>query len=160
VTLIGVPTQTAPTRTIEGLFVRHQEGLRRWALGLTGSVDVAEDVVQEAFAALQANLDRVEQPEAYLRQVTLNAARRVMRGRYRAPITVPVDGAGQPVSIDFDRDTWVALQKLPSEQRLVVVLRYRDDLPLAEIATALNRSEASVKSLLHRSLKTLRKDLA
>ena len=48
------------------------------------------------------------------------------------------------------------LKKLSSKQRMVVSLRYFEDFSLREIATVLNSSEGTIKSILFRSLEKLR----
>jgi RNA polymerase sigma-70 factor, ECF subfamily len=52
-----------------------------------------------------------------------------------------------------------AIAKLPSDQADVILMRFGGDLPLAEIALALGRSEGAIKSLIHRGLVNLRKSL-
>jgi RNA polymerase sigma factor (sigma-70 family) len=152
--------QTSPaTDEVAVLYEQHRAGLRRWAIALTGSPELADELVQEAFAELKQRISSVEQPEAYLNQTLLNLARRAIRRRSRTLVAVPGDVAQEP-AVDFDVDTWRALQQLPGTQRVVTVLRYRDDLSIAEIANRIGRSEATVKSLLHRSLRSLRKELS
>jgi RNA polymerase sigma-70 factor (ECF subfamily) len=53
-----------------------------------------------------------------------------------------------------------AIGKLPADQADVIWMRFGGDLPLAEIAAALGRSEGAIKSLIHRGLVNLRKSLA
>jgi RNA polymerase sigma-70 factor (ECF subfamily) len=53
-----------------------------------------------------------------------------------------------------------AIGKLPADQADVIWMRFGGDLPLAEIAVALGRSEGAIKSLIHRGLVNLRKSLA
>jgi RNA polymerase sigma-70 factor (ECF subfamily) len=50
-----------------------------------------------------------------------------------------------------------ALSKLPGEQRIVLVLRYLDRLPVREIATTIGRSEKATESLLSRAREAFRK---
>ena len=52
-----------------------------------------------------------------------------------------------------------AVGALPGDQAEAVLLRFGSDLPLKEIAIALNRTEGAIKSLLHRALINLRKAL-
>jgi RNA polymerase sigma-70 factor (ECF subfamily) len=54
---------------------------------------------------------------------------------------------------------WKAVAELNEAQRTAVVLRLARDLPIAEIASRMNRSEGAVKLLLHRALTALRKRL-
>jgi len=51
---------------------------------------------------------------------------------------------------------WAALQQLPERQRTAVALRYYLDLPTDEIAEVLGARPATVRSLVHRALATLK----
>jgi RNA polymerase sigma-70 factor (ECF subfamily) len=51
------------------------------------------------------------------------------------------------------------IDELPPAQRTAIILRLERDLPIAEIAVALSRSEGAVRVLLHRALRTLRTKL-
>jgi RNA polymerase sigma-70 factor (ECF subfamily) len=51
------------------------------------------------------------------------------------------------------------LEALPEKQRMMVILRYQEDLGPAEIAELLRMPVNTVKSTLHRSLDELRKKL-
>jgi RNA polymerase sigma factor (sigma-70 family) len=53
-------------------------------------------------------------------------------------------------------ELWSRLSRLRPDERACVVLRYYDDLPLAEIAELLELPLGTVKSHIHRSLATLR----
>jgi RNA polymerase sigma factor (sigma-70 family) len=52
-----------------------------------------------------------------------------------------------------------AVAKLPARQRAAVVLRYYGDLPDADIARALRCRPGTVRSLIHRALAELRKEI-
>ena len=52
-----------------------------------------------------------------------------------------------------------AVEKLPEKQREVLVMRTWGGLPYAEIAQALGRAEATVRSQMHQALASLRKHL-
>jgi RNA polymerase sigma-70 factor (ECF subfamily) len=53
-----------------------------------------------------------------------------------------------------------AIAALPRDQADAVALRYVGDLPLKEIAAALNKTEGAIKSLLHRAIANLRRSLS
>jgi RNA polymerase sigma-70 factor (ECF subfamily) len=52
-----------------------------------------------------------------------------------------------------------AIRRLPTDQSDAVCYRFLADMSIKEIARALDRSEGAVKSLLHRALVSLRRDL-
>lgn len=54
------------------------------------------------------------------------------------------------------RDLVAALRRLPKRQRAIVVLRYFEDRPDAEIADLLGISAGTVRSQTHKALTTLR----
>jgi RNA polymerase sigma factor (sigma-70 family) len=54
---------------------------------------------------------------------------------------------------------WSAVRCLPARQRAVLVLRYHEDLPEAEVARLLGLPRGTVKSLAHRGLTRLRAEL-
>ena len=54
---------------------------------------------------------------------------------------------------------WSAVRCLPARQRAVLVLRYHEDLPEAEVARLLGLPLGTVKSLAHRGLARLRGEL-
>jgi DNA-directed RNA polymerase specialized sigma24 family protein len=142
---------------IAEMFRQKQDGLVRWAYALTGSLETAHDVVQDAFVALQENHPTVEDPHAYVKQVVVNRCRKVMRLGYRTPVDTLSSAACAPLL--FDVDLWKAIQRLHGEQRMAIVLRYLDDLPISTIADHLGKSESGVKATLHRALVKLRKEL-
>jgi RNA polymerase sigma factor (sigma-70 family) len=54
---------------------------------------------------------------------------------------------------------WAAVERLPRRQRAVLVLRYHQDLPEAEVASLLGLPLGTVKSLAHRAVARLRAEL-
>jgi RNA polymerase sigma-70 factor (ECF subfamily) len=54
---------------------------------------------------------------------------------------------------------WAAVRRLPLRQRAVLVLRYQQDLPEAEVARLLGLSVGTVKSTTSRAIARLRGEL-
>jgi DNA-directed RNA polymerase specialized sigma24 family protein len=142
---------------IAEMYRQKQDGLVRWAYAMTGSLETAHDVVQDAFVALHENRATVEDPSAYLKQVVVNRCRKIMRLGYRARVDTLAPTVSAPLL--FDVDLWKAIQRLQGEQRIAIVLRYLDDLPIGAIAQHLGKSDSGAKATLHRALLKLRKDL-
>jgi RNA polymerase sigma factor (sigma-70 family) len=130
--------------------------LTRVAHLLTGSNEVAEEVVQDAFVALYPRFDTVDNPGGYLYRSVVNgcrgwARRRVTRDR------VTRDEQPAVAAVPELDETWTALAGLSERKRAIVVLRFYADLPLAEIGELLGCRTGTVKSQLHRALHQLGK---
>jgi RNA polymerase sigma factor (sigma-70 family) len=143
--------------TLAELFRDQYEKVIRVAYLLTGSQATAEDLVQDSFIRIQPKLGRLESPAAHLRTTVVNACsghhRKVFRDRARFADLVTINVSPEtPMIADV-------VAKLPYKQRVAVVLRYYEDRPDEEIAEVLSCRPATVRSLLHRGLQTLRKEI-
>jgi RNA polymerase sigma factor (sigma-70 family) len=125
---------------------------------MTGSKEEAEDIVHDAFVRLASGPRPVlEHPSAYLRQVVVNQVRD--RQRHRAVQLRHATAPDGPVLDDEDKFVWQLFQALPLRQRQALVLRYYDDLTLAEISELLTCPLGTTKSLVHRGLENMRKEM-
>jgi RNA polymerase sigma factor (sigma-70 family) len=146
-----------PRPDLERVYRDQRMALVRLALLLTGSRELAEDIVQTAFTAAQSRWATIDDHVAYLRRVVVNQASDAHRRHFRRRQASIVE----PVTLQPDIDeTWAELRRLPPHQRAVVVLRFYEDLPLTEIARLLRRPPGTVRSDLHRALDHLRRTLA
>ena len=154
----GVRTTTASTEgpaseTLEALYRAHAPALIRLAFLLTGSNEVAEDLVHDVFLRARGRLP-LHHPSSYLRAAVVNACRshhrRAVVARRHQPAAAP---AVMPRDLVDFRDV---LLGLPLRQRAAVVLRYFCDLSDADIAEVLACRPATVRSLVHRGLANLR----
>lgn len=143
----------------EAFYRAELDWTRRLAFLLTSNAESAEDIAQEAFLCLQGRLQKLDRPRAYLRVTIVNLCRKHGRTQLRraasfsGPIEVsPVGGASSLEIMDV-------IDRLPSRQRAVIVLRYFDDLSEREIAKVLRCRPGTVKSLAARALQSLRKEL-
>lgn len=136
------------------------------AYALTGDRGLAEDLLQTALLKTYRHWRDVRHfahPDAYVRQVMTNQQISWWRRRRVAESDRPLPDRAGPErrSGVEDRDElWRALQELPPRTRAVVVLRYWEDLPEAEVAGILGCSVGSVKSQASRGLHRLRAVLA
>lgn len=124
---------------------------------LNGSHD-AEDVVQDAFAQLHRRFAGVENPGAYLRVAVINGAKQRFRSRDRERARLRLVAGGEPELPNEPDPLLDAVGALPYRQRAAVVLRYWSGLSDDEIAAAIGTRPATVRSLVHRAVTTLRKD--
>ena len=147
-------------------FVRDRSAvLLRTAYALVGDYGHAEDMLQTALLRTARRWSAARNaPEAYTRQVLVNLCHdRVRWLRRRPPESMLAEGAEQPRVVDSVADqigerrlVIQALRGLPAGQRHVVVLRFLEDLSVAETAELLGISQGTVKSYTSRALSTLR----
>lgn len=127
---------------------------------ICGDLADAEDAVQEAFVKAIGQgraLDRVQNPEAWLRTVALNHQRNSWRhAKVVRRFLTTVPGAQSTAGLSPDHVAVVrALAELDPDQRQVVVLHHLADLGTAEIARELGVPEGTVKSRLSRGRERL-----
>ena len=131
--------------------------------------DLAQDAVQEGFIRAWRSLPSLRDPdrfEGWLRSLVARSCLDILRKRKRRPIEVGLTSTDGPAiddasSVTAERELLDAiLQRLPPEQRSVVVLRYYFDLELPDIAATLAIPVGTAKSRLHRSMSAMRIALA
>jgi RNA polymerase sigma-70 factor (sigma-E family) len=135
--------------------------LLRTAYLLTGSRPDAEDLLQTALAKTYLAWDRIREREAldgYVRRVMVNTQTSFWRRRRvdERPTDELPERPGRDATADLHDALWSALAALPRRQRAMVVLRYYEDLPEAEVARVLGVSVGTVKSTTSRALSRLR----
>ena len=135
--------------------------LKGIALLMVGDPGRAEELAQEALLRAYRAWPRIrrEDPGPYVRTALVNLCRNEYRRRLLERRHQP-----EPSATDASHDTKVAeamriadaLRALPPVRKAVIVLRYYEDLPEAEIARILDRPLNTIKSDIRRSLETLR----
>ncbi|AWW42710.1 RNA polymerase sigma factor [Streptomyces sp. AS58] len=136
--------------------------LRTAVLLSGGDRHAAEDLLQNALIKAAGRWHRIEEPEAYVRQVLYR--QQISRWRLKWPrreLSVadppePAAGRDTTSSAELRLVLRQALARLTDRQRTVLVLRYFEDLPEAEVARLLGCSVGTVRSTTHRSLARLR----
>jgi RNA polymerase sigma-70 factor (ECF subfamily) len=125
----------------------------------------AEDITQGVFAKLLTAIGKYRQREvpfaAWIMRVARNAALDHMRARRETPVEeVRIADAGHSqANSQRSKDLRQALERLPDDQRAVLVLRHAVGLSPGEIAETLGRTESSVHGLHHRGRRSLQANL-
>ena len=142
---------------------RHQSMVFSIALHFVGDRSAAEELSQDVFLQLHRNLASLESDAHitfWLRKVT--AHRCIDSTRRRRVPHVSLDEAPEPSTPAESPDPFLArrlqscVASLPEKPRMVVILRYQEDLGPEDIAQILSMPVATVKSHLQRALATLR----
>jgi RNA polymerase sigma-70 factor (ECF subfamily) len=150
------------------LYRRRQAGLFRFALHMSGSMPVAEDVTQEVFLALLRQDCGYDADRGTLSGYLFGIARKLVlrhleRGRSVVALDLESDDLGQPELailddplVDLTRREGIdtlrrAVQALPRRYREVVVLCDLEEVDYADAAVALGCPIGTVRSRLHRA---------
>lgn len=150
------------------LFEEEGRPLVRLARLFVDDRNAAEDLVQEGFIRLARNAHRIRDESkaaAYLRSIVLNLARdHNRRGLVSLRHHLPFDDErasteDEIVLRDDQREVIEALRELPHRQRDCLVLRYYEELGIADIAETLGISRNSVKTHLKRGLAAMEERL-
>ena len=124
----------------------------------------AEELAQDVFLQLYRNLGSLETPEhvaRWLRKVACHRAIDYARRRRLRP-QVGLDQAPEPASAPAAGDPMLSrrlralVASLPEKTRMIVILRFQEDLEIEEIARAMAIPAGTVKSQLQRGLAKLR----
>jgi RNA polymerase sigma-70 factor, ECF subfamily len=142
----------------------HQAMVFSIAYHFVGGREVAEELAQDVFLRLFQHLQGIESPAHltfWLRRVASRCCIDWFRRHRRRPELVVAEVpetpvASQPRDVLFERRFHRAVQELAADARLVVTLKYQEDLDPADIAAVLDLSVNTVKSHLRRSIELLR----
>ena len=134
------------------------------ALRFLRNREVAEELAQDVFLQCYRQLDRIEDAGhacSWLRcAICHRSIDEIRKRRFRPAVgldDIPEPAAAGSMPDMLLRDRLRGLVgALPEKARMVVVLRYQEDLSPTEIAEALDMPVSTVKSHLHRSLTLLR----
>jgi RNA polymerase sigma-70 factor, ECF subfamily len=162
--------QRGDSRALAALVERHHSFLLGYLYRMTsGDHPLAEDLVQETFLRVLRNIRQYHYPERFkpwLYAIATNLARdHYKRADTRHTDSINTDtlhlpDSDQPeptfLAHDDAKQVIAALAALPDLQRETVILRYYQDLSLAEIAESLNIPVGTVKSRLSTGLQKLR----
>ncbi|MFE6173819.1 SigE family RNA polymerase sigma factor [Streptomyces sp. NPDC056464] len=138
--------------------------LLKTAVLLTGGDrHAAEDLLQNALIKAADRWHRIDEPEAYVRQILYRQQISRWRLKWRRrelSVAEPPEGTGAGPDTSATAELRLlmrgALTRLTARQRTVLVLRYFEDLPEADVARILGCSVGTVRSTTHRSLARLR----
>lgn len=151
----------------EKLLDEHHAAVFRYAYRLCGCTSTAEDIAQEVFLRAFRSLHQLREEQAargWLLVITRNEFARWCRHKSET-IGIDLDaevGADLEQPPELEQNEWVehALQQLPNDFRLVLVMFYFEELSYAEIAEQLQIPIGTVMSRLSRGRTHMKTALA
>ncbi|NGP45692.1 sigma-70 family RNA polymerase sigma factor [Bacillaceae bacterium SIJ1] len=148
------------------LIHEHHHRLYRIAFSYVKNKEDALDIIQESVYKGYKSYHKVKQPEyekTWITKIVMNSAIDFIKKNKRVvPLeeTVLENVASPTRDIVEDKLTVEeALDQLSEKQRAVVILRFFEDMKLAEIAEVLDAPVSTIKSLLYRALKQIEVDM-
>jgi len=156
------------------LYGRFVDRIYTYVYYRVGNHHDAEDLTARTFQRALANVGNFESRgvpvSAWFYRIAHNLVANWHRDRARRQ-TIPLDSlVGQRADVESPvamaeqaerRQTLVkAVRKLPEERQQLVTLKFAEHLSNAEIGEIMGRSESAIKSLYHRTLLALRKELS
>lgn len=152
-------------------YERFATRLFAYLIGMVRDRAAAEDLVQEVLLRVFRQIGDCREPRAFrawvYRIATNLALSELRRRRYRSVDTLDQtaceiadstlsDPGDALIQADRERAVESALERLPDDQRVVLLLRVREDMPLELIARVLGVPEGTIKSRLHHAVRKLR----
>ncbi len=162
---------------------KYQQLVFRTCIGFLHNKDDADDLTQEVFIRAYQSLSRFKGESAFstwLYRIAVNASLNKVRkssknfilrrleifsgsAKGKENVISPADPEDpEKIIIREEHSRWVqkALDSLPENQRIAIILSKYDDLPQKEIAEIMGITEGAVEALLHRAKKNLREKLS
>jgi RNA polymerase sigma-70 factor (sigma-E family) len=154
----------APTSArLAELYAGSMPAAERLAYLLTGNVDDARDLAQEAFVRCVGRFRHLRVPDAfhaYLRRSVVNlhmsGLRRTRVERAYLARAGADDARTRDPEVEVREELWRALATLPGRQRAALVLRYYEDLSERDAAGVLGCTVPALKMLVARGTASLR----
>ena len=160
---------------IERLVREYEAGVFRLALSIVGDPAEANEVMQETFLSALRALPAYQEKKsfkAWLYTITLNHSRSHLRKRklierlqttltaiFRIEIEKQILPEEAVIQNEKEAALWSSLNQLDDRHRIVVILRYFHELPVAEISEILSVNEGTIHSRLHTARERLRDSL-
>jgi len=156
------------------LYERHVRRIYNYIYYRTGNHHDAEDLTARVFQRALGHVGKFEDKgvpfSAWLYRIAHNLVANWHRDRSRRP-TVPLEdhllpsGSGshpEAVAVASEEQGFLmeAVRRLPEDRQQLLILKFVERLSNAEIGVIMGRTEGAIKSLYHRTLNTLRDELA
>ena len=136
-------------------------------LSLTGDFQRSEDLAQETFLRAWTKLSELKEPQKighWLCAIARNLAKNEISAQKRmiqgSDLLEFHPDSGKSQEMDFQNESLLAaLAAIPEKYRQSLILFYREELSITEIATLLEKPEGTIKQRLYRGRKLLRHEM-
>ena len=155
------------------LYRMHRDAVYGFLWRWTGNQEVAADLCHDTFVRALSGIDRFDETRSFETWLYTIARRRAIDHVRRVkPVRIGdhglLDDTSDPAEMVSDKDAdtwwrrrvWQAVGTLPEAQRAAVLLYYRQQLDVQQVAEAMAVTPSSVKGLLFRARKRLRETIS
>ena len=153
---------------ITQIYMEYQDRVMGYIYARLQSRADAEDLCQDVFEKVHTKLDRFDPEKASISTWIYSITRNSVIDYYRR--SHPHDEINENMAVDDSIDDDIlndetleelaeALEKLPTQLREIIVLRYYDGAPLTEIAKKMNLSYGAIKLRHAKALEMIRKSM-
>lgn len=150
----------------EALYKKYGKRVYNYFWHRAGRVkEVAEDLAQETFIKAYQKLPNFRLRAYSYFSYLLTIAHNTLVKYYKKPKTTSLESYGKDIAdesaggrLEANEEAKLilrAMEKLPKSEKEIMLLKYRDDLPIKAIARAVGKSENAVKLVLSRTRKKL-----
>ncbi len=158
------------TSAFNELYGKYADILFSFGMVYSGDKEYVKDCIHDLFFELfkyRKNLSETNSIRNYLFKSLKRKVRSKQKGRLQLIYTAESlewndsgegDGGEDPLQDDIQKLA-TAIQQLPERQQEALNLRFIVELPYSEVASIMDISLESVRTLVYRSVKTLREDL-
>ncbi|MBL4937293.1 sigma-70 family RNA polymerase sigma factor [Clostridium sp. YIM B02515] len=145
--------------------IRNKEKYYRLAYSYVKNPDDALDIIQESIYKAVSNVDSLKGSDyikVWFYRIVVNTSLDFLRKRRKIvavedEVLIGLDSGINDKYENFDLKE--ALDNLPEKYRVIVILRYFEDLKIEEIAEILSENISTIKTRLYKSLKMLRVEM-
>jgi len=152
-------------KEFEKHIIEYKEKYYRVAFSYVKNKEDALDIVQESIYKALTKYDRIENVDAlntWMYRIVINTSIDFLR-KIRKIEFQEIESLERNLPDVMDKysdiDLEDAIEKLPLEQRKIVILRFFEDLKIKEIACILGENENTIKTKLYKILKNLKTSL-
>lgn len=167
--LIEEIVRSQDSRLVEVLYERYADKVYRRCISFVKEASIAEDLTHDIFIKVYLNLGRFKQKSKFstwLYSITYNFCVDYVRKKQKDNVVDMEDKEGEITGRDIDTADDLdhialdrlteLLEQLKSEDKLILLMKYRDDMSIKDIQVAFNISESAVKMRIKRAKEKLK----
>lgn len=152
------------TQAFQAYLLENKDAHYRFIYSYTRHAEDAMDVIQDSIVKALKAFEKQQFPESlnsWFYKIMVNTALDYLRKNKKIVIYDPDDFEkileSEDTYMNFDLQS--AIETLPTELKMIIMLRYFEDFKISDIAQILQQNENTIKTRLYRGLKLLKIEL-